>query len=78
MDSVTESWIQEAIEEIFKHRTVLIVSHRLSTIAAADTILALRDGRIIERGNHGELVAQNGYYAELIQSSQLGQTSAVL
>ena len=72
VDSVTEAWIQQAIQEIFKHKTVLIVAHRLSTIAAADMILVLDGGRIIERGTHQELLElEDGYYAGLIKASQL-------
>ena len=72
VDSVTEAWIQDAIQQIFKHKTVLIVAHRLSTIAAADKIIVLKDGQIIEHGNHAELVQiQDGYYAGLIEASKL-------
>jgi len=70
VDSVTEAWIQEAIFEIFKHKTVVIVAHRLSTIAAADQILVLKEGNVVERGTHQELVAmEEGYYASLVKAS---------
>jgi ATP-binding cassette subfamily B protein len=80
VDSVTESWIQQAIFRIFEHKTVIIVAHRLSTIAAADQILALRSGRIIERGDHRALLEQNGYYAELVRSAEFhgGQDQELL
>lgn len=72
VDSVTEAWIQDAIQQIFKHKTVLIVAHRLSTIAAADKILVLNEGRIIEEGSHASLQAMDGgYYAGLIEASRL-------
>ncbi|CAM2006259.1 ABC transporter ATP-binding protein [Acanthopleuribacter pedis] len=74
VDSVTEAWIQEAIQQIFKHKTVLIVAHRLSTIAAADQILVLKSGEIIEQGTHEELqTLPGGYYAELVESSKLNK-----
>lgn len=70
VDSVTEAWIQEAIFEIFKHKTVIIVAHRLSTIAAADQILVLKHGDIVEQGTHEQLVEiPEGYYASLIHAS---------
>lgn len=81
VDSVTEAWIQEAISQLFRHKTVLIVAHRLSTIAAADTILVLREGRVIERGSHNQLVRiENGYYAGLIEASRFksGQKEELL
>ena len=81
VDSVTEGWIQEAIFEIFKHKTVVIVAHRLSTIAAADQILVLKDGEVVERGSHQQLVSmEEGYYASLVQAShdQQGDSTSVL
>jgi len=72
VDSVTESWIQEAIQQILRHKTTIIVAHRLSTIAAADRILVLDGGKIIEQGSHDELVAMDrGYYALLVKASRM-------
>jgi ATP-binding cassette subfamily B protein len=72
VDSVTEAWIQEAIAQIFKHKTVIIVAHRLSTIARANQILVLRRGEITERGTHQELLAiEGGYYASLVHASDV-------
>lgn len=72
VDSVTEAWIQEAIMQIFKHKTVLIVAHRLSTIAAADNILVLKNGRVLEQGSHQTLCQiEGGYYASLVNASKM-------
>ena len=72
VDSVSEAWIQQALQEIFRVKTVIVIAHRLATITAADTILVLKDGRIVERGNHAELSEQpQSYYAQLLRSSKI-------
>lgn len=68
VDSLTENYIQKAIENIFSSRTVIAVAHRLSTIKHSDLILVMEQGQIIERGNHDELVRQGGKYAHLVKS----------
>lgn len=65
IDSLTEKAIQDAIDTVIKGRTSFVIAHRLSTIVNADVILVVRDGKIIERGTHSELMKQKGYYYEL-------------
>jgi ATP-binding cassette subfamily B protein len=65
LDSRTEAQVQAALEDAARGRTTIVVAHRLSTIANADQILVLKDGRIVERGRHSELVARGGEYAAL-------------
>ena len=60
--------IQNAFSKLTRGRTSFVIAHRLSTIREADMILVMRDGNIIERGNHDELLKQNGFYAELYNS----------
>ena len=65
VDTVTERVIQDAIAAVIRGRTSFVIAHRLSTIVGADVILAVRDGKIIERGTHRELMQQKGYYYQL-------------
>lgn len=68
VDTRTEQLIQEAFSKLTKGRTSFVIAHRLSTIREADLILVMREGNIIEQGNHKELIAKNGFYAELYNS----------
>lgn len=66
VDSLTEQLIQDAVERIYRDKTVIAIAHRLSTIRKADTILVMDAGRIVEAGNHAQLLAKGGAYAELV------------
>jgi ATP-binding cassette subfamily B protein len=68
IDTRTEILIQKAMDALMKGRTSFIIAHRLSTIKNADLILVLRNGDIVEQGNHGELLAAGGFYAEMYNS----------
>ena len=68
VDTRTELITQKAMDELCKNRTSFVIAHRLSTIKNADLILVLKDGNVIEKGNHEELLAQNGFYAGLYNS----------
>ncbi|MBQ6570987.1 ABC transporter ATP-binding protein [Candidatus Saccharibacteria bacterium] len=68
VDTRTEQLIQSAFEKLTKGRTSFVIAHRLSTIRNADLILVMQNGKIVERGNHDELLKQNGFYAELYNS----------
>ena len=68
VDTRLDAMIQEAMAELMKGRTSFVIAHRLSTIKNADKILVMKDGTIIEMGNHAELMAQNGFYADLYNS----------
>lgn len=70
IDTETEELIQHAMEVLKKGRTTFIIAHRLSTIQHADQILVLEQGEIVERGNHDELILQNGLYAEMYRSQK--------
>lgn len=74
VDTRTEVLIQEAMDKLMAGRTSIVIAHRLSTIKNADLILVMKDGDIIESGNHGQLLAKNGFYAELY-NSQFDQAS---
>ncbi|MHA1737229.1 MAG: ABC transporter ATP-binding protein [Candidatus Heimdallarchaeota archaeon] len=68
VDTRTEIMIQRAMDDLMKNRTSFVIAHRLSTIRNADLILVIRDGDIVEQGNHTELLTQGGFYAELYES----------
>ena len=68
VDTRTEEQVQKAMDELMKGKTSFIIAHRLSTIKNADLILVMKDGNIIEQGNHDYLLKQNGFYAELYNS----------
>ena len=65
LDTKTEQAIQETLREVAKDHTTLVIAHRLSTVRSVDRILVLQQGRIIEQGNHNELMTMGGHYAEL-------------
>lgn len=71
VDSRTEIQIQDAMSELMKNRTCFIIAHRLSTIQNADTILVVKDGTVIEQGNHDELIKAGGFYSSLYNSQFL-------
>ena len=68
IDTRTEIRVQKAFSRMMEGRTSFIVAHRLSTIREADVILVMRDGRIVEKGRHKELLRKNGFYAEIYNS----------
>jgi len=72
LDNESERWVQAALEQLMKHRTTLVIAHRLSTVISADRILVMSDGRIVESGRHDALMASGGLYARLYSA---GETS---
>src|SRR4051794_19192924 len=74
LDSENEAFIQQALDEALAGRTSIVIAHRLSTIQAADEILVVEGGRIVERGNHGQLLRKKGLYSELYET-QFAQAS---
>ena len=74
IDTRSEILIQKGLDQLMQGRTSLIIAHRLSTIRDSDLILVLKDGNIIEQGNHEELMAKNGFYADLY-NSQFAKTA---
>ena len=68
VDTRTEALIQKAMDNLMEGRTSFVIAHRLSTIKNADVILVMKDGDIIEQGNHEELLAKGGFYAQLYNS----------
>ena len=68
LDSLSEELIQNALQEVMKGRSSLVIAHRLSTILAADKILVMQDGKLVEQGSHDELMANSGLYKELYET----------
>ena len=68
VDTRTEHLIQSAMENLMKGRTSFVIAHRLSTIKNADVILVMKDGNVVEQGNHKELLEKDGFYAQLYNS----------
>jgi ABC-type multidrug transport system fused ATPase/permease subunit len=77
LDSSSESMVQDALAEALEGRTVLVIAHRLSTIRAADRILVIEAGRIVEAGSHDELIERSGRYSELHRTQFRQQSSVV-
>ena len=68
IDTRTELQVQDAFDRMMEGRTSLVVAHRLSTVRNADCIIVMRDGRVVEKGTHDELLATGGFYRDLYQS----------
>ena len=73
LDSQSELYVQEALDNIMKNRTSIVVAHRLSTVQKADHIVVLEEGRIVEEGNHHSLLTKNGLYAKWIEMQQVNR-----
>ncbi len=76
VDTDTEEKILQGLEDIFKERTTILISHRCSTVRDADQIVVLHEGQVIEKGTHEELIGRGGYYAELYQKQLLEEELA--
>ncbi len=71
LDTESEKWVQDAINNLMKDRTSIIIAHRLSTVRHADEIIVLDEGKIAERGKHEELLAKNGIYSKLVSMQEM-------
>ena len=71
LDTESERLVQDALDKLMKNRTSLVIAHRLSTIRHADLIIVLKNGEIVERGNHQSLIAADGYYKSLCEIQQV-------
>ena len=71
LDTESERLVQDAINNMMQNRTSIVIAHRLSTIRHADEIIVLQKGKIVERGNHEQLLAQNGFYRKLVDMQEV-------
>ncbi len=71
MDTESERLVQDALEQMMENRTSIVIAHRLSTVQKADTIVVMKDGRIIEQGTHKQLIAAKGIYKMLVDMQEL-------
>lgn len=71
LDTESERLVQDAINNMMQNRTSIVIAHRLSTIRHADEIIVLQKGKIVERGNHDQLLAQNGFYRKLVEMQEV-------
>ena len=65
LDTESEKLVQEALTNVMKNRTAIVIAHRLSTVVNADLLCVMHEGKIVERGSHAELLDQDGYYRKL-------------
>ena len=68
IDTRTEKIVQDGMDKLMKGRTVFVIAHRLSTIKNADLIYVIKNGKVLEKGNHNELLQKGGFYADLVKS----------
>jgi subfamily B ATP-binding cassette protein MsbA len=71
LDTESEKLVQDAINKMMQNRTSIVIAHRLSTIRFADEIIVLQKGKIVERGNHQELIEQDGFYRKLVEMQEV-------
>ena len=71
LDTESERLVQDAINNMMQNRTSIVIAHRLSTIRHADEIIVLQKGKIVERGTHDQLIAQNGFYRKLVEMQEV-------
>ena len=72
LDTNSEKLVQEALNRLMKQKTAIVIAHRLSTIANADQIAVIEQGKIVEHGNHGQLISKKGVYYKLVELQNIG------